>query len=313
MKTYIIGHIKPDTDASVATLAFKHLFDQEKCWNHPNSIPCITHPLNNEAKFIFNKFNQTAPKLIYSKDINPQDKIVLVDHNEKSQRLKNLNPNQITDIFDHHKLNLNLNNPIFITTKPWGSTCTIAWFLINLHQHKIPKTLASLMLAAILSDTVVFKSSTTTNIDKKAAKNLAKIANQDIKKLGFEILQAKSNISNLTIENIITKDYKYYNFSGINVFINQIETVEQKKVLSQIKSDLLKALIKYKKDNSINIAIIAVSDIFRKNTKLILPGTAEIKLLEKAFNQKVKNNILNIGPLLSRKKDIVPAIEKALL
>ena len=162
MKTFIIGHIKPDTDAVVATLAFKYLFDSMSCWNHSNSISCISHNLNPETKFIFKKFNQKSIQLIKSSDIKPEDKIVLVDHNETSQMLDGINIDQITDIFDHHKVNINLNRPIFITTKPWGSTCTIAHHLMETYKLNIPKKLAALMLCAILSDTVGLKSSTTT-------------------------------------------------------------------------------------------------------------------------------------------------------
>ncbi len=310
MKTYIIGHQKPDTDAVVATLAFKHIFDQDECWGHSNSIPCITHPLNPETKYVFNLFNQTAPSIVSSKDINLKDKVVLVDHNEESQRLKDLNPAQITDIFDHHKLNLNLNQPIFVTTKSWGSTCTIAWHLIDLYKYSIPTDLAALMLCAILSDTVGFKSSTTTDVDKKAAQALAKIANLDTKELAFKILKAKSNLDGLTDEQIITKDCKLFDFNGKNVFINQIETVEQEKLLSVKKEALLKALQTYKQKQNLDLAFVAVTDVLKLNTKLLLASKDEAKAAETAFGGQAQANLLDIGPKLSRKKDIAPKIEK---
>ncbi|MEA3355498.1 MAG: manganese-dependent inorganic pyrophosphatase [Patescibacteria group bacterium] len=314
MKTYIIGHIKPDTDAVIATLAFKHLFDSMDCWNHPNSVACITHNLNPETQFIFKKFNQTPLQLIKASDIQPKDKIVLVDHNETSQMLAKINPNQITDIFDHHKINLKLSQPIFLTMKAWGSTCTIAHNLMKTHKVSIPKKLAALMLCAIVSDTVGFKSSTTTEVDKNAASKLAKISDiKNIKNLTLEIFKAKSDISTLTNEKIITNDYKIYNFSNKKVFISQLETVEQENLLKNKVSDLLSALTKAKKDQNLDLAFLVISDIIKVNSKILILSNQEKQIAEKAFNKKVSNNILDIGPKLSRKKDIAPAIEKAIL
>lgn len=313
MKTYIIGHQKPDTDAVVAALAFKHIFNQNKSWGHSNSIPCITHPLNKETRFVFEKFGIAAPKLITSTDIKSEDKVVLVDHNEASQQLVGLNPEQITDIFDHHKLNLNLNKPIFVTTKSWGSTCTIAWYLMDLYKYPIPKNLASLMLCAILSDTVGFKSSTTTNVDKKAAQALTKITGLDIEKLTLEILKAKSNLDGLTDEQTVTNDYKIYDFSNKKVFINQLETVEQEKLLSTKKESLLKALQTYKQDQKLDLAFLAITDVLKLNTKLLLASESEAKIAAKTFKGQVADNLLDIGSKLSRKKDIAPAIERTVL
>ena len=313
MKTYIIGHQKPDTDATVAALTFEHIFKQDSRWGHSDPVACITHELNLETQFVFKKFEQAPLQLIKATDIQPNDKIVLVDHNEEAQRLKSLNPDQIAGIFDHHKLNLNLNKPILTLTKPWGSTCTISWWLMDLYKYSIPKKLATLMLCAILSDTVGFKSGTTTNMDKSAAKNLAKIANiTDIDTLTLEIFKAKSDLSSLSDEQIITKDYKNFDFSGKKVFINQIETVEQEDLLKNKKSALLAALKIYKQKENLDLGFVAITDVLKLNTKLLLPSETEIKLAESAFGGKVEDNLLDIGPKLSRKKDIAPIIEKAL-
>jgi len=316
MKTYLIGHQKPDTDPVVDALSFKYIFDSGKCWGHTNSIPCITHDLNPETKFVFNKFkaDKSQLKLIKSPDISDDSKIVLVDHNEPSQQLSGLNQEQITDIFDHHKINLNLNKPIFITTKDWGSTNTIAWQIMDLYKYPISKTLASLMLCAILSDTVNFKSVTTTNVDKQAAQALAKIADiKDIDQLALEMLKAKSDISKLTNDQIAVNDYKIYDFSGKKVFISQLETVEQKNLLKTRKQNLLKTLKAIKQKENYNLAFIAVSDVLKVNTKLLILSDDEKNIAEKAFNQKTKDNLLDIGPKLSRKKQIAPAIEKAII
>jgi len=313
MKTYIIGHQKPDTDSVVAVLAFKHIFDSDKCWGHTDSVACIAHNLNPETEFVFNKFKADKPQLIKASDIPVDAKIVLVDHNEELQRLTGLNKNQVTDIFDHHKINLNLNKPIFITTKDWGATNTIAWQIMDTYKYSIPKTLAALMLCAILSDTVGFKSVTTTDIDKQTAQALAKIAAiNNIDQLALEMLKAKSDISKLTDDQIATNDYKVYDFSGKKVFISQLETIEQENLLKTRKQNLLQALQTLKQKENYDLAFVAISDVLKINTKLLILSDEEKNIAEKAFNQKPENNLLDIGPKLSRKKQIAPAIEKAL-
>lgn len=311
-KTYIIGHQKPDTDAVVATLALKHLATQANYWAYSNPIACITHPLNPETAYLFKKFDQAPLQLIKESDIKPQDKVALVDHNEEAQRLEGLNPDQIIDVIDHHKVNLNLSNPIYSTFKPWGSTNTIIKWLMDKHSVNIPKKLASLMLCAILSDTTGFKSSTTTNIDKQAAKDLAKIANLDIDKLTLELLKAKSNLEGLSSDQVVSKDYKVYNFNDKKVFVGQVETVEQRNVINNKKSQLLSSLKSLKTKEKYHFAFLALSDILKLNTKLLFTSQKEGEFLSKVFGQKSKDNLIDIGEKLSRKKDIVPLIERGL-
>jgi manganese-dependent inorganic pyrophosphatase len=181
------------------------------------------------------------------------------------------------------------------------------------YKVDIPAKLASLMLCAILSDTVGFKSSTTTNVDKDAAKKLTKIANiKDIDALTLEIFKAKSNTSSLSDQQIVTNDYKIYDFSGKKVFINQLETVEQREIISTKKQDLIKALKNYKQDQNLDLAFLIITDILKANSKAIAISQDESQVLETAFNGKVENSLLDIGPKLSRKKDIAPAIERSL-
>lgn len=312
MTTYVIGHQKPDTDSVVAALAFKHIFDSQECWGHSNSKACISHPLNPETSFLFNKFKEITPDIITVSDIKSEDKVVLVDHNEESQRLEGLNPDQITDIFDHHKLSLNLNHPIFVTIKAWGSTCTIAWHIMNLYKIDIPENLAALMLSAIISDTVNLKSATTTNIDKKALKDLShKAGIKDPNELALEIFKAKSNTKDLTDIELVKNDYKVFEFGNKKVFIGQVETVEQQDILSNRGQTLRKAMKELKLKLKLDHIFLAVTDILNPNTKLI---TIEDSTLvgEKAFEVKAEDGILDIGPKLSRKKEIAPAIENTL-
>lgn len=313
--TYILGHTKPDTDAVVAAMAFEFLSKNWQDMGYENPIAAISHPLNPETTFLFKKFGVLAPKIITAADLSDNTNVVLVDHNEASQRMMGLDGELeplIVEIVDHHKANVNFNNPIFMTFKPWGSTSTIVYYLMKKFGVKPDKTLASLMLAAILSDTVGYKSSTCTPQDKKFGAELAEIAEiGDTDAFTLEIFKAKSNISLLTDEQIIKNDYKVFEF-GVPTMIDQLETVEQDVVISTKKASLLEAMQKVKTELNVKLLFVAITDILKVNTKLLILSQSEQEVAQKAFGGQVVDNVLDIGPKMSRKKEIAPAIEKAL-
>ena len=315
MKTYIIGHQKPDTDAVVAAMALEFLYKNEKCFCHPDAEAVIIDPLNPETTFLFEKFGVQAPRLITAADINPEDKIVLVDHNEASQRLEGIDESQIVEIVDHHKANINLNTPIFLNFKPWGSSSTLVYYMMKKYGESpvVPdKTLASLMLAAILSDTVGYKSATTTQNDKDFGAELTEIAGiSDVEAFTLEIFKAKSDVSSLSDEQIVKNDFKIFEF-GKKTFIDQLETVEQADILSAKKDSLLEAMKAVKAAEAVELLFVAITDILKVNTKLLILSEAEKTVAEKAFGGRVEDSVLDIGPKMSRKKEIAPAIEKAL-
>jgi len=310
MKHYIIGHQKPDLDSVVAAISLAEFFKQK---GDPTGTPVLADPINPETEFVLNKFGVTPPPVITANDITPEDQILLVDHNEEDQRLPGINPDQISGIVDHHKANLNLNHPISISVKTWGSTNTIIYFKFKLHGLTVSTDLAKLMLAAILSDTVGLKSATTTDKDKEAIKDLSNIAGiSDIDGLTLEIFKAKSNITELAPEEIVKNDYKVFEFAQ-KTFIGQLETVEQENLISNRKEELLSALQKVKEEEGVQLAFLAITDVLKVNTKLLLASETEATVAEKAFSQTpTKDNLIDIGAKLSRKKEIAPPIEKTL-
>ncbi len=309
MKTYLLGHKKPDLDAVVAAIAFAAL---AKNFGAVDTYPAIVEEINPETKFVFEKFSQTSPEIISAAIVQPDDQFILVDHNEVDQRMEGLNESQIVRIYDHHKVNLNLSNPIEIQIYPVGSSSTIAWSLFKKNNFTIDSQLASLMLCAVLSDTVGLKSSTTTNTDREAVSDLSATAGiTDVNALTLEIFKAKSNVGSLTAEQVILNDYKIFDF-GKKVLIGQLETVEQDNLLKDRKPELLSALQSIKEKEVVDFIFLAVTDILKINTRLLILGEGESQVATKAFGGTVTDNILDIGPKLSRKKDIAPAIENAL-
>lgn len=308
---YIIGHLKPDLDSVVAPLALKYLFNQKDCYGHKNQTQAvIAEKANNETQFVFDKFKAQLPTILDR--VGESDQFILVDHNEADQRFPGMQDDQVIEIYDHHKLALNLTNPIFVTTKPWGSSNTIIWQLMQINNVVLDKTLASLMICAILSDTVGFRGPTTTDKDKEAVKALNQVAQiTNIDDLILEIFKAKSNIKNLTPTQIVKNDYKVVNLTGHKVFIDQIETVQQDEALAQ-KSQLLKAMEEIKKAEGVEYLFVIITDVLKINSKALYLTQEDQVVLEKAFGSIGKDNLIDIGPRLSRKKEILPAIENAL-
>ena len=313
MKTYVIGHLKPDTDSVVSAMALADLYQNVTCYGYQNVEAVITEDINPETSFLMNKFGLTAPRIISAIDLTSNDQVVLVDHNEESQRLMGLNPNQIVEIVDHHKANLNFEQPIYLTFKTWGSSNTIVYHMMKSNNFVPNEKLASLMLAAILSDTVGFKSPTCTPKDKEVAIELATIAKvSDLEAFTLEIFKAKSDVSQLSAQEIVKNDYKIFDFNGKKVMIDQLETVEQEKVIADKKADLLKAMEQVKNELQADMIFVAITDILKVNTKLLIINQVTGELAIKAFGGEVKEQVLDIGARLSRKKEIAPPIERAL-
>jgi len=311
LTTYIIGHQKPDTDSVVSAMALEYLYQQAICFGYSNPRAVIADPINGETAYLLDRFKVESPPVLSSL-IKPQDQVVLVDHNEVSQRSTFFDQEQIVEIVDHHKANLNLSKPIFLTFKTWGSSSSIIYFLMKRSDVTPTKKLASLMLAAILSDTVGLKSPTTCEQDKKFAKELAKIAQiDDLNAFSLDIFKAKSDISKLSPTQIVKNDYKLFEFTQ-PTFIGQIETVEQERLLKEKKQELLAAMSEIKKTEKVDYLFLAVTDILKVNTKLVILSEDEQQIAQKAFGGSTEDNILDIGAKLSRKKEIAPAIESAM-
>ena len=310
---YIIDHIKPDLDSAVAAVSYKYLADEYLYKGEQTNAVLASEP-NHETQTIFKKFNIPRPQVLDKNQVKTEDKFILVDHNEASQRHEAIKNEQIIEIIDHHKINLNLSYPIYATIYPWGSTNTVIWWMMRRYDIKPTKELASLMSAAILSDTVGFKAATTTEIDKSMFKKLNAVAQiKNIDNLIIEVLKAKSYIANLNTKQILTKDYKIYDFSGKKVMIAQLETVEQEKLINK-SLEFIPQIQTLKKQMKLDYCFFVLNDVFKINSKIIV-SPAEEKILSNAFKKakKLKNGVYDLGPIMSRKKEIAPPIEKALI
>jgi manganese-dependent inorganic pyrophosphatase len=312
MKIYTIGHLSPDLDTVAAAYVYAEYLKTANIYPEAQIIPLASEEPNLETKTIFGKFGAELPKIITDVEIANDDKIILVDHNEESQRHPLIKNEQIIEILDHHKINISFTSPIKIDVRPLASTCTIVHLLYKANELKPTKQVEQLILAAILSDTSGLKSPTTTGTDSTMAHAIAQAYNIDLDDLIFEIFKAKSDISGMSAMDLIKKDYKVFDFGGKQVFIGSVETVEPEKVITQ-KAQIVAGLNELKSELGASHAYLCVTDLLKVHTQVIYETEAEGKVLETAFTTVASDNLADIGPRISRKKEIAPEIEKSII
>lgn len=311
MKIFIVGHKNPDLDTIASAVTYAEFLKKFKRYEGVDIIPTIPGSPNKETQFVFEKLEIPIPKTLDEYQVDTTDAFVLVDHNEESQRHEKVVTEQIIEIVDHHKINLNFTTPIRIDVRPLGSTSTVIYKLFDMYGIKPSEKTKQLILAAIISDTQGLKAKTTTGYDSKFAHDIATKSGIKLDDFIFDIFKAKSDIKGLTIEEIATKDYKVFDFAGNNVFINQIETVEPQKILDK-KTELIATLDELKAKHGAGQAYIVITDILKINSQVLYATEEEKRVLEEAFMAEGTEGTIDIGPRLSRKKDIAPAIETVL-
>lgn len=311
MKNIIVGHKSPDLDAIASAVQYAEFLEKSGKNKNVDVVPARAGEPNAETKYIFERFGITLPENLDNIEVTDEDNFILVDHNEETQRHEKVNPSKITELVDHHKININFAAPLRIDVRPVGSTSTIIYELFETANIEPSKGVLGLMLSGILSDTVGLKSSTTTGLDSDVAHKISEKLGEDLDKLTFEIFRAKSDLTGLSALEIATKDFKVFDFNGTPVFINQVETVEPEKVL-EMKEALVTALNEAKSKEGASQGYLVVTDILKINSQVIYTNDTEREVVEKAFTTKGEENVADIGPKMSRKKDIAPAIEKAL-
>ncbi len=292
---YVVGHKSADTDSVCSAIAYAKI---------RGYIPVTQGPINEETAFVLNKFGVSVPKELGSAE---GKKLVLVDHNEASQAPDNLDKAEIVEIIDHHKMNFSYHSPIPILVEPVGSTATI---LAKKYKDVVAKdkALAGLLLGALLSDTVVFKSPTTTREDRDVAAELAKIAGiDDIPKFGIDVKKAKAAIAGKPIKDVVCADFKDFDFAGKKVGIGQTEVVDINEVYGRA-SEVVNFLTDLKAKEGYEMVIFIATDIIKEGSELYFMG--DKAKIEKAFNTKAGKTSVYIPGLMSRKKQVVPVVQK---
>ncbi|WP_058486047.1 putative manganese-dependent inorganic diphosphatase [Defluviitalea phaphyphila] len=242
-------------------------------------------------------------------DIN-RKQVILVDHNERGQSIKGLEKADILEIIDHHRVaDIYTMSPLYFRAEPLGCTATIISKMYRENNITPTKSMAGLMLSAILSDTLLFKSPTCTEEDKKEAEILAKLAEVDIKTYGMDLITAGTSLEGKTAEEIYYTDMKKFVFGKYNVAISQINTADFKGVFNLIK-DIKKIMNKLCEVEKFDLALLMVTDIVLGGTELIVVGKRK-ELVVEAFGMNSKDESIFLPGVLSRKKQVVPKLMNA--
>ena len=240
-----------------------------------------------------------------------RERVVLVDHNEKTQAVEGIEEAHIVEIIDHHRLGgLETGEPIFIRHDPVGSTSTIVAFM---HWHRnveIPPSIAGLLLAGVISDTLFFRSPTATAQDRNAAEKLSAIAGVDLQSFGMEVLRAGSRFTDMQPEEIIRYDLKEFQIGEYRVSISQVSVMGAAELLVERVESLQTALAGVRQKDGYDLALLMLTDVLNETTHLLYAGKP-VGLLRRAFGEEDAAAVFVLPGTLSRKKQVVPPLVEA--
>jgi len=303
MSTYIFGHTTPDSDSIVGAISLSYLKNKlgEDC------IASRQGKINPETAFILKKFGFEKPLL---KTKYAGENVYLIDFMESSQSPSDIEEATILGIVDHHKLgDLKTDSPLEMWVRPVGCSNTIVKQMFDYFDIEIPKELAGMMMCAILSDTVIFKSPTCTKEDTKACKELAQIAGiEDYKKVGMEMFIVKSDVLNDTKRDLVLRDFKDFNMGSKKIGVGQLEVVDLT-VFDKMKDELFEAMAEIKAEGNRDSILLLLTDIMQEGSQLLVLSDDKDKV-ELAFDIKLENNQIWLPKVMSRKKQIIPFLEK---
>lgn len=298
-KTYIFGHKNPDTDSITSSLV---MADFERKMGNLDVVACRLGNLNKETEYVLNYLKIEAPKLIES--VEDGSNVILVDHNSPSESIDNLNDVNILKVIDHHKVALETSYPLYYRAEPVGCTETVIYKLYKENGLEINKTIATLMVSAIISDTLLLKSPTTTEEDKKAVEELSKIAEIDPENYGLEMLKAGTDLSSFSIDEILHLDAKKIDFKEVKAIVDQVNTADISEVM-KLKADLESRINEIISEENLDLFMLLITDIVNSNSQVIALGNSA-SLVEKAYGVKLENNTALLKGVVSRKKQVVP-------
>lgn len=306
---YVIGHKNPDTDSICSALSFTNLLKKLG----KEAVAARAGEINKETAFALDYFKMEKPQLVtdvHAKDGEEKTQLYLVDHNEGTQTVDGADDARILGIIDHHRLGgLQTSEPLFMRLDKVGCTNTILTELYQQHKVVPSKQIAGLMLSAIISDTVLFKSPTCTERDKKAVAYLADIAGVDVQKYGMELLKAGSDVGNMSDEQIVKNDLKEFVLSGYRVIVSQTSVMDSEEILKR-KDALLENMAKVCQKENYDMSLIMITNILTEATNLLFTDKAR-DIVKEAFGKETKDNMIYLPGVMSRKKQIIPQITEA--
>ncbi|MEC2074873.1 manganese-dependent inorganic pyrophosphatase [Metabacillus fastidiosus] len=305
-KVLIFGHKSPDTDTICSAIAYAELKNKLGV----NAEPVRLGEINGETKYALDHFKVDVPRLV-EKVAAEAKNVILVDHNERQQSAEDIDQVRVLEVIDHHRIaNFETSDPLYYRAEPVGCTATILNKLYKENGIEIRKEIAGLMLSAIISDSLLFKSPTCTDEDIAAAKELAEIAGVDSASYGLEMLKAGADLSDKTIADLITLDAKEFQMGDSKVEIAQVNAVDTNDVLAR-QTEIEAALQEVIAQKQLDLFVFVVTDILNNDSVALALGN-KVSAVEEAYGVKLDNNLAVLKGVVSRKKQIVPVLTDTL-
>ena len=301
-KTLIFGHKSPDTDSICSSMVMEK-FSR----NLGIDVEAVRlGNVNKETQYVLDYLKLEAPRLI--EKVEEGQKVILVDHNEFGQSVEGIENAVIEMVIDHHRIcNFQTKEPLYYRAEPVGCKATIIYKRFKEENMPIEKKEAILMLSAIISDTLLFKSPTCTKQDEEACEELAKIAGIDIHTYGLEMLKAGTDLGDLTAEQLINLDAKSLTKDTAKFVIAQVNTVSIEDVLKR-EDELKTAINKEISDKGLSLFVLAITDILNSNSEIIALGE-KADIIKQAFGKELENDKAFLEGVVSRKKQLLPNID----
>ncbi len=299
----VFGHKSPDTDTICSAIAMSDL--QKKLGKEVKAVRL--GELNKETKYALDYLGVEVPELISKVEDNQE--VILVDHNEFTQSVDNIENAKIKMVVDHHRISdFKTAEPLYYRAEPVGCTCTVLFKLYKENGVQIDKKIAGLMLSAIISDTLLLKSPTKTDEDEKAVKELAEIAGLDYEKYGLDMLKAGTDLSDLSGDELINLDCKEFNLNDKKAKVAQVNTADIPEMMTR-KAEFEAAMQKDIATNGVDLFVFAITDIINSNSEVIVLGNSA-PIFEKAFGKTLEDNTAFLPGVVSRKKQILPVLQE---
>ena len=301
----VFGHKSPDTDSTGSPIAWAWYLSEVK--GTPAEAVLLGEP-NTEAAFVLRHWELAKPAIIT--DIAAGDEVVIVDTNNPAELVPSINEAKLLAIIDHHMLvgGLKTTTPIDITIRPLACTATIMHDLMGADLARAPRGVKGAMLSCILSDTLEFRSPTTTAHDRAVAESLAADLGVSIPELAAKMFEAKSDVSAFSDAELLRMDSKEYNVAGKELRVSVLETTAPKVVLDRMDS-LMDSMIEVAKEDGADQVLLFVVDIIREEATLLVPNDLVKQLAEASFGCKVSGDTVVLPGIMSRKKQIIPSLK----
>ncbi len=297
----IFGHKNPDTDTICSSIVYNNL----KRIQGMDSEAVRLGEINDETKYALEYFNVSLPRLV--EEVEEGQNVILVDHNEFQQSANGIEKAVIREVIDHHRIaNFETAAPLYYRAEPLGCTATILKKIYEEQNVNIDKQMAGLMLSAIISDSLLFKSPTCTLQDKVAAEELAKIAEVDAQEYGLAMLKAGASTTDKTAETLISLDAKEFVLGADKLVVAQINTVDANEVADR-KEELEAAINAELSSKGLAAYVFVITNILTSDSEVLVLGEKQDKVAA-AFGKTLENDFMTLEGVVSRKKQVVPQI-----